>query len=196
MGSNSNDFNPLSLLTAPISGAFNYAGGKAQADAAKYAADQTTSAARYAADQQQKSTAAALDFQKQQAAQDFNNAQAAQQGNYNQWAAKQGRLSTLGQSVGLKAFDIPAYVPLQQAAPSASGIAPSGPTQNASTQPVDTQNPNITTMGAAMNQPASAQGQSGTPAGMVTLRNQYGQIKQVPQQQASVYQGLGFKVVG
>ncbi len=38
MSSSSSDFNPLSLITAPISGAFNYAGGKAQADATKQAA--------------------------------------------------------------------------------------------------------------------------------------------------------------
>jgi hypothetical protein len=98
-------FNPLSLITAPIQGAFDMAGGKAQADAATHAADL-----------QSKSAADALAFQKQQAAQDFANAQTTAQANYGQWAARQGRLSTLGQMVGLQPFNIPAYVPMTQVA--------------------------------------------------------------------------------
>ena len=165
--------------------------GILQSKATGNAADLQTQAANHAADVQAQSAANTLAFQQQQAQQAFNNAQAAQQGNYNQWAAKEGRLSTLGQMVGSKPFAIPAYVPLQQAPPIA---APTG-TQNASTTPSDTQNPNVTTMGAAV---TSTPGPASTaaPAGMVTLRNQYGQMKQVPQGQASVWQGLGYQVIG
>lgn len=169
-------------------------GGILSSKGAGNAADLQTQAANHAADVQAQSAKDALAFQKQQAAQDLANAQSAQQGNYNQWAAKQGRLSTLGQMVGLQPFQIPAYVPIQDATtqPSASATTPTA----AATPPPDTQNPNVTTMGAAMN-PASTQGQSGAaPSGMITLRNQYGQMKQVPQQQASVWQGLGYQVVG
>ena len=170
-------------------------GAKLQSGAATDAADINAQAANHAADVQAQSAANTLAFNQQQAQQAFNNAQAAQQGNYNQWAAKEGRLSTLGQMVGSKPFDIPAYVPLQQAPP----IATSTGTSNASPSSGGTQNPNVTTMGAALNPTATnsqTSASTAAPAGMITLRNQYGQMKQVPQGQASVWQGLGYQVVG
>src|SRR5262249_38113815 len=72
------------------------------------------SAAGDAADAQLKATREALQFQLEQAAQGFANAEATRRGNYDQWAAQQGRLSTLGQMLGMKPFTIPAYVPLQR----------------------------------------------------------------------------------
>lgn len=51
------DFNPLSLIASPITGAFQYAGAKKQADAATHAADLQAAA-----------TQSALDFTKQQKA--------------------------------------------------------------------------------------------------------------------------------
>jgi len=72
------------------------------------------SAAGSAADAQLQATREALQFQREQAAQDFVNADATRRANYDQWRAQQGRLSTLGQMVGMKPFDIPAYVPLQR----------------------------------------------------------------------------------
>jgi hypothetical protein len=167
-------------------------GGILSSKATSNAADLQTQAANHAADVQAQSAANTLAFNQQQAQQAFNNAQAAQQGNYNQWAAKEGRLSTLGQQIGMQPFQIPAYVPLQQAP---TMVAPTG-TQNASATPVDTQNPNVTTMGAAMNPTTPAASPPAPAAGTVTLRNQYGQMKQVPQGQASVWQGLGYQVVG
>jgi hypothetical protein len=139
----SENFNPLSLISAPVSGLFNMFGAKKQSDAAENVAQQQSAAAKYSADAQQKSAADALAFQKQQAAQSLANAQAAQQGNYNQWAARQGRLSTLGQMVGLKPFQIPAYVPIQSV-PDPSAAQQSG-------APQGYVNPNITSMGNALN---------------------------------------------
>lgn len=101
-----------------------------QAAAAKDAADKQTAAANYAAEQQAKSTAEALAFQKQQAAQDQANFNSTSGANYGQWAAREGRLSSIGQALGLPARDIPAFVPSptlssSQTAPT-SGPMPSG----------------------------------------------------------------------
>lgn len=122
-------------------------GAKMQSGAAEDAASLQTQAANHAADVQAKSAADALAFQKQQAAQDLANAQAAQQGNYNQWAARQGRLSTLGQMVGLKPFQIPAYVPIQ------SVPAAGAPTTGA---PAGYRNGNITSMGDLVRYPVQS----------------------------------------
>lgn len=130
------------LAGGAASGLGSIFGGKAQADAAKYAADVQSQAANHAADVQAKSAADALAFQKLQAHQDFLNAQAASRGNYDQWAARQGRLSTLGQMVGSKPFVIPAYVPMQEA----DGASPAAPTTGV---PQGYPNPNVTTMGRA-----------------------------------------------
>ncbi len=113
-------------------------GAKLSSNAARDAAGLSTDAANHAADVQAQSARDALAFQRQQAQQDFNNAQAASRGNYDQWAARQGRLSTLGQMVGQKPFVIPAYVPMQQAPEQGppQAVPPSG-------------NPNVTTMGNA-----------------------------------------------
>lgn len=117
-------------------------GANKQAGAAEDAAQLQTQAANHGADVQKQSADAALAFQKQQSAQDLANAQAASRGNYDQWAAKQGRLSTLGQMVGLKPFQIPNYVPIQSVpspqAPPPSNGAPQGYT-----------NPNVTSMAQA-----------------------------------------------
>ena len=113
-------------------------GAKMQSSAAKDAADLQTQAANHAADVQAKSAADALAFQKQQAAMDQARAEAAQRGNYDQWAARQGRLSTLGQMVGMKPFQIPAYVPIANL----SQVTPNG-------IPSNQVSPNVTTMGNA-----------------------------------------------
>lgn len=132
----------LGALIAGATAGSSVAAGAIGSHAAGEAADKQTAAANYAADVQAKSAAEALAFQKQQAAQDLANAQAASRGNYDQWAARQGRLSTLGQMVGMKPFQIPAYVPIQ----SVPQATPSGP--NTPTAPTGYRNPHITNMGA------------------------------------------------
>ena len=163
--------------------------------AAKDAASLQTQAADHAADVQAQSAANTLAFQQQQAQQARVDANTAAQANYNQWAAKEGRLSTLGQQIGMQPFQVPAYVPLS----GLNGPSASAPTQASPSAAPTSANPNITTMGAAMNQSNAASpsaAPSASQAGVVTLRNQYGQIKQVPNGQASVWQGLGYQVVG
>lgn len=98
-------------------------GAKIQSNAAKKAADTQAASANYAADVQAKSNAESLAFQREQAAQDLARANALQEGNYNQWAAREGRLSNFGQMLGLPARTIPPYVPIPGAS---GGAAPSG----------------------------------------------------------------------
>lgn len=160
--------------------------------AAKDAASLQTQAADHAADVQAQSAANTLAFQQQQAQQARVDANTAAQANYNQWAAKEGRLSTLGQQIGMQPFQVPAYVPLS----GLNGPSASAPTQASPSAAPTSANPNVTTMGAAMNPTTPAASPPAPAAGTVTLRNQYGQMKQVPQGQASVWQGLGYQVVG
>lgn len=87
-------------------------GGVLQANAARDAAKLQTDAAGHAADVQAKSAADALAFQKQQAAQDLYTANQTQRANYDQWRARQGRLSNLAVLLGQRPFQIPDYVPI------------------------------------------------------------------------------------
>lgn len=125
---------PLAIVAgSAISGAIAaHASGKAseaQSAAAKESADIQTKSANYAADVQSKSTADALDFQKEQAAQDQANFNSTSGANYGQWAAREGRLSSIGQALGLPARNIPAFVPSptissNQTAPTTGQTAP------------------------------------------------------------------------
>jgi hypothetical protein len=98
----------------PAAVAIPLAIGAGTAGAGIFGAKMQSDSADQAAQLQAKAAANALAFQKQQAAQDFANAQTTAHANYDQWAAKQGRLSTLGQMVGLQPFNIPGYVPMTQ----------------------------------------------------------------------------------
>lgn len=131
------------IIGGAIGGIGSMFGGKAQADAASRAAEAQTKAATYAANVQAQSAAKALEFQKQQAAQDLMRADATQRGNYDQWAARQGRLSTLGQMVGMQPFQIPGYVPLT----GANQVTPSG-------TPANSPNPNVRPMSDLLRAPA------------------------------------------
>lgn len=114
-------------------------GANKQSSAANNAAKLQTDAANQAAQLQSKSAADALAFQKDQAAQDLATTNATQKANYDQWAAREGRLSNFGQALGLAPRNTPAYQPLPntlgstQTAPNA-GTMPTGqqPTGNLS----------------------------------------------------------------
>jgi hypothetical protein len=118
-------------------------GASKQASAAQNAAKLQTDASNQAAQLQAKAAAETLAFQKQQAAQDLATTNATQQANYNQWAAREGRLSNFQQALGMAPRNIPAYQPLPnstaatlsstQTAPNA-GTLPTGqaPTGNLS----------------------------------------------------------------
>lgn len=182
-------FNPWSLATAPISGAFQYAGAKQQAEAQ----DRATQAQTQAAQQ-------TLAFQRQQAETDYQNQEVNRKANYQQFAARDARIGTLGEAVGLSPRRTPAYVPsidpqyVQQgraavtsqprvgAAPLA-GIDPSAYGSQPQTAAAVTSPPQI---GGA---PLQASGP------MVRLKSPQGQISAVPQSQVMHYLSLGAQYV-
>lgn len=85
-------------------------GANKTAGAQDRAAQLTTDAANRAAEINAKSAAEALAFSKAQAQNEYLNSEVARRGNYDQWAAGQRRLGTLGQMMGLGDREIPAYV--------------------------------------------------------------------------------------
>jgi len=87
-------------------------GAKMQSGAAKTAAQLQTESANKGAELQAQSTREALDFQKAEAAKARQDAEVTRRANYDQWAAQQRRLGTLGQLLGLPSPEIPGYVPL------------------------------------------------------------------------------------
>lgn len=99
--------------------------GKMGANASREAANATVTATNHAADLQSQSNAEALAFEKQKDAEAQANAARTEQANYNQWAAREWRLSDFGQALGLSARNIPAYQPMAGAgSPAADGTDP------------------------------------------------------------------------
>jgi hypothetical protein len=94
------------------------------ASAAKKAAQLQTSSANYAADKEAEATRQALDFQKAEAARARADAEVTRRANYDQWAAQQRRLGTLGQLLGLAPAEIPPYVPLDASASTLGAAMP------------------------------------------------------------------------
>jgi hypothetical protein len=75
------------------------------------AATTAANALEYSANLQDAANQRAEVFSRQQAENSFANSEVTRQANYNQWAAREARVSSLGQALGLSARDIPAYVP-------------------------------------------------------------------------------------
>jgi hypothetical protein len=103
-----------------VNASLNLIGNQQQIGATADAAQKQLEATKYAADAQAKAAAEALAFQRQQAAYDAVSAESTRAANYDQWAAKQQQLGSVGQALGLPARAIPAYVPI----PSAGGAPP------------------------------------------------------------------------
>lgn len=77
------------------------------------AADKQMQAANYAADQQKKAADDQLAYQRQQAENTYRQQEADRKANYDQWAARQTRLNSIGAALGYGAgTSIPAYVPI------------------------------------------------------------------------------------
>lgn len=112
------------LIGAGIGALGSWYGSKKQSDTAQKQID----AARQAEQDQLAANQKALDFQQQQALADYQQREAANRANYEQWKAKEQRLSQIGQMLGLPPRSIPDYVPLPQ--PNYSGGA--GGTQQSS----------------------------------------------------------------
>lgn len=204
-------------VTAGAAGTAAVVAGHEQASAATDAANTTsaaatkaaqlqTDAANHSADVQGKSAANALAFQEKQAAQDLATANATQRANYDQWAAKEGRLSTLGQSIGLKPFQIPSYVPITSASgvtqtgTPAGTVAPSG--VGAAAPSAASGAPNVTTLGSAiarapaLNVPQPLAGAApAAQGGFVNMKNVAGQVQRVPMFQVEPYKAIGYSVV-
>lgn len=82
-----------------------------QAAGADQAAQIAAASAKYQADLIAKANADSLAFQGKSAENAYQNNEAARQGNYGIFAARERRLGTIGDEVGLGAREIPAYVP-------------------------------------------------------------------------------------
>ena len=110
-------------------------GAKMQSGAANKAAQLQTESANKGAELQAQSTREALDFQKAEAAKARQDAEVTRRANYDQWAAQQRRLGTLGQLLGLAPPEIPAYVPLDAGAGTLGAALPSTGANRSGTAP-------------------------------------------------------------
>src|SRR3990167_3277431 len=86
-------------------------GAKMQSGAARWVAETQTQAANRAAQIKAQSQAEALAFQRQAAQNAYLNDEAARRGNYDVWAATEGRRGSIGALLGMGPRNIPAYVP-------------------------------------------------------------------------------------
>jgi hypothetical protein len=89
----------------------NLFGTKMATDANAQAAATQAAAVKYAADLADAQNKRAEAFSRQQAENQFQNTEASRLGNYNQWRAREARVSNLGAALGLSQRDIPNYVP-------------------------------------------------------------------------------------
>lgn len=87
------------------------AGAKIGANANRDAAAQSTAAANHAADLQAEANRQAIAFEREQAQNAFLNSEAARRGNYDQWAAREARLGSIGAALGYGSRPVPGYVP-------------------------------------------------------------------------------------
>ncbi len=182
--------------TAGAAGIAGYENARGNTKAANIQAN----AANTSAAAQAKSAADALAFDKAQAAQDLITANATQKANYDQWAAKEGRLSNLSALTGAGPFKIPDYVPIPNAG---TGViptsgAPSAPSNPLVGPPVSTaSNPYATTMAQAMTPQPVPSGMSGSSAnGLVMMKAPTGQTKMVPGALVDHYKAQGAAVIG
>ncbi len=111
------------IAAAASSGAAIYSAHK-QSDTAETAAKLATDATTHGADLQKQSNDEALAFTKSQAEADYQNQEIARRANYDQTAAKQARLGTLGNMLGLPPPTMPDYVPSVDPRYTTAGSAP------------------------------------------------------------------------
>lgn len=91
----------------------NLFGAHMSSSAASEAAAEQAAALKYSADLQAKGAADALAFTRSQAENAFQNNEASRHGNYDQWAARERRIGSVGDllQLGLGPREIPQYVP-------------------------------------------------------------------------------------
>src|SRR3990167_9021166 len=98
-------------ITAGAAIGSNIIGAKMQSGAARRVADTQTNAANRAAEIQDAASQRAEAFARQQAQNAYLNDEAVRRGNYDQWAATEGRRGSIGALLGMGPRNIPAYVP-------------------------------------------------------------------------------------
>lgn len=101
----------LGALAAGAAAGGTVASGVIQSKAAGSAARATTNASNYAAQQQAEASRRTEQFQREQAQAAWKAAETDRRGNYDQWAARERRLGSVGEVLGWGPRDIPAYVP-------------------------------------------------------------------------------------
>jgi hypothetical protein len=143
----------MSYLAGPVGsqlvrGGFDLFGslfsGKMAANGQTEAARIASESAKYAADLQAKANTEATAFSRAQAENTWQNSEAARHGNYDQWAAGQHRLQSVGDYLGLGPREIPSYVPGidprflegSPAVPAGPGATPGAPAAASSGDPV------------------------------------------------------------
>jgi hypothetical protein len=106
-------FDPFSMISGGIGGAFQYAGAKKQADAMEQSAKLQTEAAKHGADLEDAANRRSTQFQRELAQQYGEQAEIDRHANYDQAAASLQRLGSIGQLLGIKGVSstMPAYVP-------------------------------------------------------------------------------------
>lgn len=88
----------------------NLFGAHEQASSANHGADLQAQAARYAADVNARAQAEALAFLRSQSENAYQNSETSRHGNYDQWAARERRLGSIGEALGYGNREVPGYV--------------------------------------------------------------------------------------
>ena len=101
----------LAIGSAAAQAATGLYGARTQARSADRAAELQTQAANRAAEIQDAASQRAEAFARQQAQNAYLNDEAARRGNYDVWAATEGRRGSIGALLGMGPRNIPAYVP-------------------------------------------------------------------------------------
>lgn len=98
------------IIAAGIAGGTSIVGAKMQSGATSRAVNAQTAAANRAAELQAQSTREALAFERQSAQNAYANSETSRRGNYDQWAARERRLGSIGELLGYGTREVPGYV--------------------------------------------------------------------------------------
>lgn len=186
------------LVAAPLITAAVIGGGAMVSSAvigsraAGSAAKKETEAATHAADVAAQSNREALDFQKQQAKQELARAEAAQHANYDQWAARQRRLSNLSVLTGAGTMEIPDYRPIPVLPDAdASATTPGAPPPSGPPAPGGTPPPGTVPVGRAVPRPGTTGSNVVSMADAIGPPTQYGRGRYTPPGTRAVTAGTG-----
>lgn len=120
------DWDPPDKFIGTTAAAIMLASAGVSAVSSAYGAHKQTDAANHAADLQSNASQQALTFQRDQSLKDQANFESTQHANYDQWAAREGRIGQLGELIGMGPRNIPAYRSTSTGAPGSTGSATTG----------------------------------------------------------------------